>query len=295
MPLDQDQLEQPFRKLRKLLKNLSDEPSPEAVHDLRTRIRRIEAIMHALRLDGRRDGRQLLKSVGSIRKKAGQVRDMDVLTSFASTLNSDLEKECHVQLLEHLGVERSRAMQKLHDSVTAEQDDARRRLKGHSVLITKGFQKSTKEDLSKREWPADATALALRLSSELADWPPLRRDNLHPFRLKVKELRYVLQTGNVQDSRLVKTLGEVKDAIGEWHDWTELAAIAREALDHDRRCKLIKQIRSRADAKFDRALSLAVRMRKRYLGVDNNTGAARRTKLTRVKDPILSTAAKLAA
>ena len=295
MALDQDQLEKPFRKLRKLLNKLPDEPSPEEVHDLRTRIRRIEAIMQALRLDGKRGGRQLLKSVASMRKKAGQVRDMDVLTSFASALNSDSENECHVQLLEHLGVERSRAAQKLHDSVTAEKDNARKRLKDYSVLIAKSFEKSSRERLSKREWPADATAIALQLSSELADWPPLRPNNLHPFRLKVKELRYVLQMAEEQDHGFVTALGEVKDAIGEWHDWTELAAIADEALDHGRGCKLIKQIRSTADAKLGRALYLAVGMRKKYLGVGNKSRSARRLKSPKMKEPILSTAARLAA
>ena len=32
MALNQDRLEKPFRKLRKALKNLPDEPSPEDVH-----------------------------------------------------------------------------------------------------------------------------------------------------------------------------------------------------------------------------------------------------------------------
>jgi CHAD domain-containing protein len=114
MALDQDKLEKPFRKLRKALRGLPDELSPEDVHALRTRIRRIEAIMQALRLDGSPEGKRLLKSVASIRKRAGRVRDMDVLTSFASTLHSDSDSECHVRLIEHLGVQRFRAAQKLH-------------------------------------------------------------------------------------------------------------------------------------------------------------------------------------
>ena len=92
MALNQDRWEKPFRKLRKALKNLPDEPSPEDVHDLRTRIRRIEAIMQALRLDDTRDRKRLLKSVASIRKRAGQVRDMDVLTGFAATLKQRFQE-----------------------------------------------------------------------------------------------------------------------------------------------------------------------------------------------------------
>jgi CHAD domain-containing protein len=293
MALDQDKLEKPFRKLRKIVKELPDEPSPEDVHGLRTRIRRIEAVMQALKLDGTREGKRLLKSVASIRKRAGQVRDMDVLTSFASTLDSD-SNECHVQLLEHLGVQRFRAAHKLHGTIADEQKDARTRLKGYSTFITKSFRRS-KVELSQREWSADAMAVALRLSSELAEWPPLRRNNLHPFRLKVKELRYTLQMANGRDSVLVSTLGEVKDAIGEWHDWTELAAIATETLDHRPACDLIRQIRSRVDKKLERALSLAVRMRRKYFGASNKTKSNRRPRTPRMKEAAISSAARLAA
>ena len=294
MALDQDQLEKPFRKLRKALKNLPDEPSPEDVHHLRTRIRRIEATMQALKLDGTHEGRRLLKSVASIRKRAGQVRDMDVLTSFASTLNNDSDSECQVQLLEHLGVQRFRAAQKLHSSIAEQRDEARERMKDHSALIRRSFRKS-KDGLSKHEWPANATAVALRLSSELTEWPPLKPDNLHPFRLKVKELRYILQMADDRDDRFVSTLGKVKDTIGEWHDWTELAAIATEAVDHGHACDLIKQIRSTTDAKLDRALSLAARMRRRYLGVGTKAKSGPRAKPARIKDAAVSTAARLAA
>ena len=78
--------------------------------------------------------------------------------------------------------------------------------------------------------------------------------------------------GQGRDSGLVNKLGEVKDAIGEWHDWTELAAIATEILDHRPACNLIRQIRSTTDTKLDRALSLAVRMRSKYLGIGFGMG-----------------------
>jgi hypothetical protein len=58
-----------------------------------------------------------------------------------------------------------------------------------------------------------------------------------PTALKVKELRYVLQLSeDAQKQQLVNKLGAVKDAIGEWHDWEELIAIAANALSHGARC-----------------------------------------------------------
>ena len=103
MPLDPDMLQKPLNKLRKLLKKLPRQPAPEQVHDLRTRIRRVEATLHALLLDRKRKGQQVLRAVTPIRKRAGKVRDMDVFVRFASTLSSDSDSECLVQLLEHLG------------------------------------------------------------------------------------------------------------------------------------------------------------------------------------------------
>lgn len=49
---------------------------------------------------------------------------------------------------------------------------------------------------------------------------------LHPYRLKVKELRYALQLAASHEELLIEALGEVKDSIGEWPDWCELEAIA---------------------------------------------------------------------
>jgi hypothetical protein len=79
--------------------------------------------------------------------------------------------------------------------------------------------------------------------------------------LKVKELRYVLQMAAASDREFVAVLGEVKDAVGEWHDWEELGGIAAEVIQH-RGCDLLKQIRSAAERKFQHALTLANRIRK---------------------------------
>ena len=42
---------------------------------------------------------------------------------------------------------------------------------------------------------------------ELGEWPPLDASNIHAFRLKVKELRYILQLSADADSGLVEALG----------------------------------------------------------------------------------------
>lgn len=272
MPLDAKKLQKPLRKLRKSLKQLSGRPAPEEVHDLRTRTRRLEAILHALMLDRKRPGRRLLRTIAPIRKQAGKVRDMDVLTGFAAGLTADDEEECRVQLIEALGGKRIRFARKLRDTAATQRSQARQQLKRYAGVIDKGLTRATSRPAKQSEWPADAMAVALQLSSELARWPAFKADNIHPFRLKVKELRYVLQLAENADSQFIDALGETKDAIGEWHDWTQLEGIAAKVLDHGRGCNVLKEIHSRAQEKFDHAISVATHLRREYLPAGENGG-----------------------
>src|SRR5262249_36258851 len=109
---------------------------------------------------------------------------------------------------------------------------------------------------------SDATpatiAKAITLASELKEPTRLSRNNLHPYRLKVRELRNVLQLSDrTGEDEFFGKLGAVKDAIGEWHDWEELITIAKQLLDHGPSCKLIKQLNMISTSKYERALSLA--------------------------------------
>jgi len=53
-------------------------------------------------------------------------------------------------------------------------------------------------------------------------------------------LRLAEKPGNQE---FIDTLGAVKDAIGEWHDWEELVTIAAKVLDHGGRCKLMTKLK----------------------------------------------------
>lgn len=84
VPLDPKRVLKPTRKLRKLLKNMPKQPAPEQVHDLRTNTRRFEAILAAVSPEAMQKEKNLLKDLAAIRKKAGKVRDIDVLTDYAA-------------------------------------------------------------------------------------------------------------------------------------------------------------------------------------------------------------------
>jgi CHAD domain-containing protein len=83
---DCDQIQKPVRKLRKFVKKMPKIATSEQVHDLRTNKGRLEASVTGLSLDSRRKGQRLLKDLAPFRKRAGKVRDMDVLIGFASSV-----------------------------------------------------------------------------------------------------------------------------------------------------------------------------------------------------------------
>ena len=189
MALNQTRLVKPVKKLRKLLGKLDSDPAPEQVHDLRTSTRRFEAAFKALALADAGIPKSVLKQLGRLRKRAGKVRDMDVLTEFAASVRPNGEEECHVRLLEHLGAQRQRQTGKLQAKLKRLRPGVRKALDKASSRMPR---------LLRRKGPgadsavANAAATELRLSAQLAAPPRLNKTNLHPYRLKVKELQNIL-------------------------------------------------------------------------------------------------------
>jgi CHAD domain-containing protein len=124
-----DRMNDPVRKLRKFLKKAPKCPAPEEVHDLRISALRVETVLVALRLDSCGNEKHLLRNLACVRRCAGKVRDMDVLTGYAATVHADSEQDCLVQLLENLGARRSKQARRLHRLVLRYGPALRRRLK----------------------------------------------------------------------------------------------------------------------------------------------------------------------
>jgi CHAD domain-containing protein len=267
MGLDADRIGKTSRKLRKLMKKAPKRPTPDQVHALRTNIRRLEAASETLGPNPSRRERRLLRDLRRIRKRAGKVRDMDVLTADCASLRLAQEQECTVELLQYLGAKRYEHARRLHAALRQTGKDLGSRVKKFSKRLAKRIPKSS-QDPSNGQPPAptEAAAVAIRLSGELTMPPNLNRKNLHPYRLKVKELREVLRLAEKPaNPEFIDVLGEVKDAIGDWHDWEELVAIAPRVLNHGANCKLFAKLKEISGEKYDRALSLATRMRKQFL------------------------------
>jgi CHAD domain-containing protein len=263
MPLDRVKAEKPLSQVRKTLKRFRKDPTPEQVHKLRVRSRRVESLLSALALGSAANERRLARRIEQLRRRAGKLRDMDVLTSYAAGVQVQNEEDCLIALLEYLGAERHRYARKLHRFVRDHGPEIRRRLKRSLHTIEDALALDGADSVAE----AQAIAVALRLASELRNQRRLNATNLHSYRLTVKRLRYTLQLADArtQDRQFIDELSKVKDAIGEWHDWDTLRAIALEVLPHGAGCGLVRRFKTIAAEKYARAMALTQRMRTRFL------------------------------
>jgi CHAD domain-containing protein len=269
MALDFNSVQGHFRKLRKSIQGIRESPMPDDVHALRTQTRHVEAILLAFQLERKAVGSELLKSLKPIRKAAGDVRDMDVLIGFSSSLERAVDDQCLVQLLEFLARHRAKSAAKLHKAVVDRRHEARKSLR-RCIRHIEDAVSSSKTSLSDgRKMSTNSMSVSFQLEAELANWPKLTEKNIHPFRLKVKILRYILQLAKDSNSKFIKALGKVKDQIGAWHDWIELATIAKNAFRHRDECVLNRQIQQRTKTEFIKALKVANAMRARYFNEES--------------------------
>jgi CHAD domain-containing protein len=254
--LQPDQVEKPLRKLRRQLNALSSNPRPADVHSLRTQARRLEATVAAVAPGRNKASRRLLKLITPVRKAAGKVRDMDVLIGDVLTLADSHRSEGMVRLVEHLARMRVKHARKLQDVVEQQRAEARKQLKESSKML----KKAVKMDWGDRSGEAAPQILI----SELGRWPDLNAANLHMFRIRIKELRYMLQLSNEANQALIGSLEAVKDAIGGWHDWVELLKIARKVLDAEADSGNLKRLEKIVNERLESALAAANQLRDLY-------------------------------
>ncbi|MHB1959542.1 MAG: CHAD domain-containing protein [Acidobacteriaceae bacterium] len=254
MAFDLGRVQQDIRELREFLKRAPKHPTPEEIHALRTCVRRLEASLQALAVDSMPNERRLLQRLAKLRRRAGKVRDLDVLTGYVAEARMKEEEVCRVQLLEYLGAEHARNCRRLHAFAVKHSEPLRHWLKDTAAYLGTLPADNARGSAA----PGNAMLSELRLQRELATPARLNAENLHPYRLNVKELRYILQMRNdAGDQKLIETLVTMKDAIGEWHDWQELLTIAREQLPHGPKCKLLRSFQATTHEKLKHALTVA--------------------------------------
>jgi CHAD domain-containing protein len=266
--MDLARVQKPVRQLRKLLKELTADPEPAQVHRLRTHTRRIEAATAVLDSTAQDECRRLLKALKPLRKASGGVREMDVLSADLASLRKSANPVSLGRLADHLREVRDANAGRLSELLDRHRKRARRRLKEFARAIdeTATGKKPVRSESSAAQSTCTSTIGRVEvLAAELASWPELNSSNLHDFRLKAKELRYVLDMDPAADPQLIGALGRAKGAIGKWHDWQQLRVMARDVLNPSQDRELLAQIESAGKQKLTRALTASSSLRKLLL------------------------------
>jgi CHAD domain-containing protein len=232
-----------------------DDPTPEAVHRLRSETRRIEAQLELLFLiprfpAPRAKAQRVNKRMKKLRQVAGQVRDLDVQRKLINEVQSA-----------------GRAA--TNDNQTLRDAKAMRRVRKH--LRSEGAQKLLR--LIRRRGPKISAALEDILLSleprqdfqispeELLTFvdrgfrrePALSAsrpsdDELHAIRKAAKRARY--QAENDKESKIAKVAAkryeDIQEHGGKWHDWLGLAQAVNEELgQHHKMAALCTALRDK--------------------------------------------------
>lgn len=249
--MEQERSRQTLRRLNRQLEKLARKATAENVHGFRTSSRRVEAILEELG-DSSRNQKKLLKLLSRLRKRAGQVRDLDAQIVALRSLKIPQEPVRRSQLIRQLIEERARREKKLtgaFDSKTVA--EVRKRLKRSSNKL---------EDSAKTDILASARR---RMSQLAADRGPITEKTLHEFRIVGKRARYLAELAGKDPAaqQFISQLKRLQDVLGDWHDWLQLSARAEELFDGAPGSALLAALQNVTRAKFRQAVHALIETR----------------------------------
>jgi len=240
-----------FGKLDRDLAKLGSKPQAENVHGFRTGTRRLQILLQDLCPDPDHRHKKLLKSLGSIRKRAGKVRDLDVQLAALRSVKMARQPRRKTQLVNHLIELRDRQEKKLRKELGAETvRDLRKRLK----RTEKNF------DPEKGRDPLTvARAMLGKIDGASA---PVDEAVLHQYRILSKRARYAAEFAerSPEAERFIAGVKRVQDALGDWHDWLILSQTAKEHLGEVSESPLVAELQNVTGAKFRRAVAALTHM-----------------------------------
>lgn len=218
-------------------------PKKRSVHQIRTRTRRIEALLELIAMlpkapPASKQRKKALNLLKKLRRAAGTVRDLDV--------ERDLTAQESVRAKGS-----SRAARAIQDEARVFRSHLKRQRDESADALTRLLKKQQKDlplamrDLEDALAPMeDATLSEEKLTSLVRGWyarcNPLQpnraggdTDALHSIRKRAKHARYMAESAPKQAARahrLAARFEALQQSGGEWHDWLQLHDVAAKHL-----------------------------------------------------------------
>jgi CHAD domain-containing protein len=103
----------------------------------------------------------------------------------------------------------------------------------------------------------EARAQLAVMAGDFAAHSDLKPSRLHEARVTLKRIRYLAELAeqSAEQKNFIRELKLVQDAVGEWHDWRELADTAEKRFSHRASCALLREVRALLGARHSAALS----------------------------------------
>jgi CHAD domain-containing protein len=269
-PVSQTEFRQQMEAWRKLLAQCSRKPGRKCVHNLRVATLRLQAsVEYWLSLQqadspatdaARRWQRQGKK----LRRALAPVRQADVSLGKLARVRGWAEPEVDghpVFPRECLG-----AIQQIERRIKRRRQSAAKSLTAEITLRRKRLNRLSRklETAISNFAPGAQIAPASRILKQIAEaagkFPALDGENLHEFRKRIKEIRYLAEIFAPADSATAHraaTLKRITEAVGEWHDWQ---ALTEEAARADRKDTAMAATAEFLQAQAGRALDYGLKL-----------------------------------
>jgi CHAD domain-containing protein len=261
-----------------LLERCGRKPTRKRVHSLRVVTLRIQAELehwlsaHRQDVHGVHAVTRWGKHAEKLREALSPVREADVWMGKLAELRQSLmgtatyvprsTRDCLKQI-DHLEArlkrERRAGEKKLQDEIA----NRRGRMEKFSRHIESSIENTDAEATG------GSKQIVAQFAAVAAAFPTLESENLHEFRKSIKTVRYLAEifaTSDAEAGRQAALLKKMQSAIGEWHDWQELATKERDA--HGRRSKhaeLAEILETLTKESFDKAIDVCHRTTERLL------------------------------
>lgn len=264
---------------RQLVEDCGRKPSRGRVHGLRVATLRLETELERWLAEadvadpGRLAATRWMKHAHRLRDALKGVREADVNLGVLAAMRGtgDARRKMQPRMCSDCCVECRKLVRRLERTrkeAAAELSAVLEKWNRRHVKLDHELETALGPVMGQRARPG-ADDVHRMVEAIVRDFPVLAAENLHEYRKRLKEARYVADLGAETDAvmrRQTAILSQMQTVAGEWHDWEALAKVAeRELGTRKRELKLVEMLEIVAEAKLSKALSYCRRKTARLL------------------------------